>query len=41
MSNRKHIHKIINGIIINKLVKEDQIQNYLNDGWEFGWIYNK
>ena len=41
MSNRKHIHKIINGVNINKLVKEDQVQNYLDDGWEFGWIYNK
>jgi hypothetical protein len=41
MSNRTHIHKIINNINTNKLIKNYLLEDYLKDGWELGWIYNK
>lgn len=41
MSNRVHIHKLINNKNVNKLIKKDQLENYLKNNWELGWIYNK
>lgn len=34
-SNRTHIHKGI----VNKNVKNDILEDYINDGWELGYIY--
>ena len=41
MRNRKHIHKLVDGINHNKLVKEEELNNYFQDGWQLGWHYNK
>lgn len=36
-SNRVHIHKGN----VNKNIKRDQLEEYLNDGWSLGYLYNK
>lgn len=35
--NRVHIHKDN----VNKNIKRDLLQEYLNDGWSLGYLYNK
>jgi hypothetical protein len=35
-SGRKQIHKIINGICINKFIYKEYVQKYLDEGWILG-----
>ena len=34
--NRKHIYRYVNNIIERKLVKNDELSKYINDGWILG-----
>ena len=37
-TNRKHIHKIINNIVVSKYVYESELQKYLDEGWVKGGL---